>query len=143
MQALPPYQTLENFFHLVLNYSILKACQTELEKVCDMLIRLAHTLVGHVFDLGSPREVADVSLTRRVREFGKRASRSDTIIFSVRCSITDYTFRSTLAWPRNWQPANARRKVISASGFRCAHDSCRQIIRLSASWFMRTLCRLL
>uniref|UniRef100_A0A0R3WBF7 DNA-directed DNA polymerase n=1 Tax=Taenia asiatica TaxID=60517 RepID=A0A0R3WBF7_TAEAS len=51
-------------YGFVLNYSILKACQTELEKVCDMLIRLAHTLVGHVFDLGSPREVADVLYNR-------------------------------------------------------------------------------
>lgn len=51
----------ELFSHLVLNYSTLTACQAELERVCSMLVRLAHTLVGHAFDLGSPREVADVS----------------------------------------------------------------------------------
>ncbi|KAL5107880.1 DNA polymerase theta [Taenia crassiceps] len=51
-------------YGFVLNYSILDACQTELKKVCDMLVRLAHALVGHAFDLGSPREVADVLYKR-------------------------------------------------------------------------------
>ncbi|CDS39524.1 DNA polymerase theta [Echinococcus multilocularis] len=51
-------------YGFVLNYSILNACQTELEKVCDMLARLAHTLVGRAFDLGSPREVADMVYNR-------------------------------------------------------------------------------
>ena len=46
---------------LVLNFSILTSCQTELQKVCDELAHLAHTLVGCDFDLGSPREVANVS----------------------------------------------------------------------------------
>nr|CDS23045.1 DNA polymerase theta [Echinococcus granulosus] len=51
-------------YGFVLNYSILNACQIELEKVCDMLARLAHTLVGRAFDLGSPREVADMVYNR-------------------------------------------------------------------------------
>ncbi|VDM30487.1 unnamed protein product [Hydatigera taeniaeformis] len=54
----------EQLFHLVLNYSILSECRTELKRVCDSLVKLAHALVGCAFDLGSPREVADILYNR-------------------------------------------------------------------------------
>ena len=50
---------------LVLNFSVLNACQTELQRVCEDLTHLARVLVGCDFDLGSPHELATVSKKNR------------------------------------------------------------------------------
>ncbi|VDN97014.1 unnamed protein product [Rodentolepis nana] len=44
-----------------LDFNILNTCQTEMEKICTDLSRLAHALVGCSFELESPREVANAS----------------------------------------------------------------------------------
>nr|CUU98975.1 hypothetical transcript [Hymenolepis microstoma] len=47
-----------------LDFNILNTCQTEMEKICTDLSRLAHALVGGSFELESPREVANVLYNR-------------------------------------------------------------------------------
>uniref|UniRef100_A0A5K3FAB2 POLAc domain-containing protein n=1 Tax=Mesocestoides corti TaxID=53468 RepID=A0A5K3FAB2_MESCO len=50
----------------VLDLDVLHECQTRLQKTCDDLTNLAHRLVDCLFNLGSPREVANI-LYQRLR----------------------------------------------------------------------------
>ncbi|KAM7542357.1 hypothetical protein Aperf_G00000006733 [Anoplocephala perfoliata] len=51
-------------YGFVLDFALLSTCQTRLEELCNDLSRLAHALVGCIFELASPREVANVLYNR-------------------------------------------------------------------------------